>query len=153
MQVGIANPRWRGKRSRHFRRMCDLQLYVFDKRPIPWVLIWEQVDWGHDYYRYVDVLYCGPLLEAIQIKICAEYRDMLPRPRLVFQVPGLRPIGHSPGVSGKSSRGLGSMSRYSAQIWICFITYSFQFVLFLSGFVWELCRTASMHSALCHCLL
>ena len=27
-----------------------------------------------------------------QINICAEYRDMLPRPRLVCQVPGLRPI-------------------------------------------------------------
>ena len=27
-----------------------------------------------------------------QIKICAEYRDMLPRPRLVCQEPGLRPI-------------------------------------------------------------
>ena len=29
----------------------------------------------------------------IQIKICAKYRDMLPRPRLVCQGPGLRPIG------------------------------------------------------------
>ena len=60
---------------------------------------------------------------AIQIKICAEYRDMLPRPRLVCQEPGLRPIGRSPGVPDKSSRGLGSMSRYSAQILICFIAY------------------------------
>ena len=55
---------------------------------------------------------------VIQIKICAEYRDMLPRPRLVCQEPGLRPIGRSPGVPDKSSRGLGSMSRYSAQILI-----------------------------------
>ena len=39
----------------------------------------------------------------IQIKICAEYRDMLPRPRLVCQEPGLRPIGRSPGVPDKSS--------------------------------------------------
>ena len=54
-----------------------------------------------------------------QIKICAEYRDMLPRPRLVC------PIGLSPGVPDKSSRGLGSMSRYSAQILICFIAYIF----------------------------
>ena len=53
---------------------------------------------------------------VIQIKICAEYQDMLPRPRLVCQEPGLRPIGLSPGVPDKSSRGLGSMSRYSAQI-------------------------------------
>ena len=29
----------------------------------------------------------------ILIKICAEYRDMLPRPRLVRQKPALRPIG------------------------------------------------------------
>ena len=54
-----------------------------------------------------------------QIKICAEYRDMLPRPRLVCQEPGLRPIGRSPGVPDKSSRGLGRMSWYSAQILIC----------------------------------
>ena len=67
---------------------------------------------------------------GIQIKICAEYRDMLPRPRLVCQEPGLRPIGRSPGVPDKSSRGLGSMSRYSAQILICFIAYIFLFFFF-----------------------
>ena len=72
---------------------------------------------------------------VIQIKICAEYRDMLPRPRLVCQEPGLRPIGRSPGVPDKSSRGLGSMSRYSAQILICFIAYIFLFLLF-SLWVW-----------------
>ena len=44
---------------------------------------------------------------------------MLSRPRLVCQEPGLRPLGRSPGVPDKSSRGLGSMSRYSAQILIC----------------------------------
>ena len=64
---------------------------------------------------------------AIQIKICAEYWDMLPRPTLVCQQPGLRPIGRSPGVPDKSSRGLGSMSRYSAQILISFIAYIFLF--------------------------
>ena len=67
------------------------------------------------------------LFSIIQIKICAEYRDMLPRPRLVCQEPGLRPIGRSPGVPDKSSWGLGSMSRYSAQILICFIAYIFPF--------------------------
>ena len=65
---------------------------------------------------------------GIQIMICAEYRDMLPRPRLVCQdlsgTPGLRPIGLSPG-SWQTSLGLGSMSRYSAQILICFIAYIF----------------------------
>ena len=56
-----------------------------------------------------------------QIKICAEYRDMLPRPRLDLSgTHGLRPIGLSPG-SWQTSLGLGSMSRYSAQILICII--------------------------------
>ena len=71
----------------------------------------------------------------IQIKICAEYRDMLPRPRLVCQEPGLRPIGRSPGVPDKSSWGLGSMSRYSAQILICFIACIFLF-FFIPLWVW-----------------
>ena len=54
-----------------------------------------------------------------QIKICAEYRAMLPRPRLDLSgTPGLRPIGLSPG-SWQTNLGLGSMSRYSAQILIC----------------------------------
>ena len=53
-----------------------------------------------------------------QIKTCAEYRDMLPRPRLDLSgAPGLRPIGLSPG-SWQPSLGQGSMSRYSAHILI-----------------------------------
>ena len=56
-----------------------------------------------------------------QIKICAEYRDMLPRPRLDLSgTPGLQPIGLSPG-SWQTILGLGSMSRYSAQILICIV--------------------------------
>ena len=56
-----------------------------------------------------------------QIKICEEYQDMLPRPRLDLSgTPGLRPIGLSPG-SWQTSLGLGSMSRYSAQTLICII--------------------------------
>ena len=62
-------------------------------------------------FLYIFIIY----VYIIQIKICAEYRDMLPRPRLVCQEPGLRPISRSPGVPDKSSRGLGSMSRYSAR--------------------------------------
>ena len=59
-----------------------------------------------------------------QIKICAEYRDMLPRPWLDLSgTPGHRPIGLSPG-SWQTSLGLGSMSRYSAQILICITQYS-----------------------------
>ena len=34
MHVGIANPRWRGKRSRHSRRMRNPQFYVSGKMPI-----------------------------------------------------------------------------------------------------------------------
>ena len=34
MHVGIANPRWRGKRSRHSRRMRNPQFYISDKRPM-----------------------------------------------------------------------------------------------------------------------
>ena len=88
-------------------------------------------------YIYVSVSICLSLslslskyiyIYIIQIKICAEYQDMLPRPRLICQEHGLRPIGLSPGVPDKSRRGLGSMSRYSAQILICFITYVFLFL-------------------------
>ena len=95
-------------------------------------------------------IYIYIYIYIIQMKIGAEYRDVLPR--LLCQEPGLRPIGRSPGVRDKSSRGLGSMSWYSAQILICFIAYIFLFLVHC-GFGWELCRTASMHSALCHCPL
>ena len=88
-------------------------------------------DWSN------SIVYFTPVL-VIQIKICAEYRDMLPRPRLVCQEPGLRPIGRSPGVPDKSSRGLGSMSRYSAQILICFIAYIFSIFNFSVGLVGNL---------------
>ena len=50
-------------------------------------------------------------------------------------VRNLRPIGRSPGVPDKSSRGLGRMSRYSAQILICFIAYIF-LIFFIPLWVW-----------------
>ena len=34
MHVGVANPRWWGKRSRHSQRMHDPQFYVSGKRPV-----------------------------------------------------------------------------------------------------------------------
>ena len=68
----------------------------------------------------------------------------------LIQVPGLRLIGRSPGVPGKYSLGLCSMSRYSGQILICFIAYISNFKL-LCGFGWEPYRTATMYRALCHC--
>ena len=43
--------------------------------------------------------------------------------------------GYSPGVPDKSSRGLGSMSRYSAQILICFIAHIF-LICFIPLWVW-----------------
>ena len=90
---------------------------------------------------------------VIQIKICAEYRDMLTRPRLVCQEPGLRPIGRSPGVFDKSSRSLGSMSWYSAQILICFIAYIFHFFYSSVGSVGNFAGLPvyTVPSAIVHC--
>ena len=34
MHIGIANPQWWEKRSRHSRRMRNPQFYVFGKRPV-----------------------------------------------------------------------------------------------------------------------
>ena len=78
---------------------------------------------------------------------------MLPRPRLVCQEPGLRPIGRSPGVPDKSSRGLGSMSRYSAQILICFIAYIFSIFNFSVGLVGNLAELppCTVPPATVHC--
>ena len=78
---------------------------------------------------------------------------MLPRPRLVCQEPGLRPIGRSPGVPDKSSRGLGSMSRYSAQILICFIAYIFHFFYSSLGLVGNFAGlpVCTVPSAIVHC--
>ena len=51
----------------------------------------------------------GKMYATKQIKICAEYRGMLPRPRLDLSgTPGLRSIGLSPG-SWQTSLGLGSL--------------------------------------------
>ena len=54
------------------------------------------------------------------------------RQRLVCQEPGLGPIGRSPVILDKSSWGLGSMPRYSAQILICFYSINFP-ILFYSS--------------------
>ena len=54
----------------------------------------------------------------MQIKICAEYRDMLPRPRLVCQEPGLRPISRSPGVPDKSSRFIAYIFLFFIPLWV-----------------------------------
>ena len=48
MHVGIANPRSRGKRSRHSRRMRNPQFYVSGKRPIQRILAWNNYCNGRD---------------------------------------------------------------------------------------------------------
>ena len=42
MQVGIANPWWRGKRSRHSRCMRNPQFYISGKRPMPFVMLFDE---------------------------------------------------------------------------------------------------------------
>ena len=42
MHVGIANPRWRGKRSRHSLRMCNPLLYISGKRPMVYFLSYNK---------------------------------------------------------------------------------------------------------------
>ena len=46
MHVGIANPRWRGKRFRHPRRMRNPQLYISSKRPMG------------NYFRFIHMPLC-----------------------------------------------------------------------------------------------
>ena len=107
--------------------------------------------WYSKQWLFFKLLCTGKyhLICVIQIKICAEYRDMLPRPRLVCQEPGMRPIGRSPGVPDKSSRGLGSMSRYSAQILNLF--YSIHFPNFFHSSVGLVGNFAGLPSAIVHC--
>ena len=116
--------------------MIDYAYCVYDNSSIAWL------QWCYCYFvkstawvsKHVQWVYADAFTYPcfiIQIKICAKYRDMLPRPRLVCQ----EPIGRSPGVPDKSSRGLGSMSRYSAQILICFIAYIF-LIFFIPLWVW-----------------
>ena len=47
MHVGIANPRWRWKRSRHSRRMRNPQFYVSGKRPMAIDELARRKDPGH----------------------------------------------------------------------------------------------------------
>ena len=51
MYVGIADPRWRGKLSRHSRRMRNRQFYVSGKRPIPQTWFVQKTCWSntHDF--------------------------------------------------------------------------------------------------------
>ena len=104
-------------------------------------------------YTCKTTMYTCILNYVIQIKIYVEYRDMLPRPRLVCQEPGLRPIGRNPSVPDKSSRGPVSMSWYSAQILICFITYIFHFFNSSMGLVGNFAGlpVCTVPSAIVHC--
>ena len=61
----------------------------------------------------------GEMYVLEQIKVCVEYRDLLPRPRLNLpDTPRFQPIGPSPG-SWQSSHDLGGMSQYYAKILMC----------------------------------
>ena len=46
MHVGIADPRWREKRSQYSRHMRNPQFYVYDKRPMDWssCVTWDSGD-------------------------------------------------------------------------------------------------------------
>ena len=75
MHVGIVNPRWRGKFSRHFRRMRNPQIYVSGKRSIRWTIgnitggsggISVSISWRHRHFhtripRPTSSWSCGPL--------------------------------------------------------------------------------------------
>ena len=74
-------------------------IYIYFNIQYSWV-IKSEFELTYFLLNWYIILYQS----IIQIKICKEYRDMLPRPRLVCQEPGLRPIGWSPGVPDKSSQ-------------------------------------------------
>ena len=73
-----------------------------------------------------------------KIKICAEYQDMLPRPRLVYQVH----------LGWLTSLGLGSMSRYSAQILICITRHSHQARNMTTSRLWVNYQCAGLYPGL-----
>ena len=58
MHVGIANPLWRGKRPRHYRRTCIPQLCVSGKRP----MITGQHSTLTSYHRRSSIWTCWLLL-------------------------------------------------------------------------------------------
>ena len=93
-----------------------------------------------------------------QIKISAEYQDMLHMPRLDLSgTPWLRPIGLSPG-SWQTSLGLGSMSRYLAQIliYITIFTLAISTVpadgMYWTHWVWDKIDTISQWHSQMHFL-
>ena len=66
MHAGIANPRWRGKRSRHSRRMRNPQVYVSGKRPM-WLLsssMFPDLLGGGTDWRHGSI--CRPVVHAAQ---------------------------------------------------------------------------------------
>ena len=66
----------------------------------------------------------------MKIKICAEYRDMLPMPRLVCQEPGLRPIGRNLLLPWKSDQ-----QNYEKKMY-----FSKQTNLYLIPFLWSISK-------------
>ena len=69
MHVGIANPLWRGKRSRHSRRMRDTIFSVFGKRPMqytPWNRQSLVVPWFLWLYHELQVDSCNLFAHILQ---------------------------------------------------------------------------------------
>ena len=64
MHVRIANPRWRGKRSRHFRRMRNPQCYVSGKRPMSVTLKSPNRDSTNFILGTVHNSFCRPIILA-----------------------------------------------------------------------------------------
>ena len=62
----------------------------------------------------------------VQIKICAEDRDMIPKIDAGLSGTWAKAERPKPKSAWKTDRGFGYMSRYSAQILICFIAYIFR---------------------------
>ena len=103
---------------------------------------------------YMDQLHLNKVCWELLLSNDQPHSDCngqsLPRPWLDLSgTPGLRPISLSPG-SWQTSLGLGSMSRYSAQILICILIYMMKIITILIAIVLLKmthcdCMTTMMH--------
>ena len=105
-------------------------------------MFWRREEPGH---QQSYLLFRPGLLRSPHVKGYTNQLDL-------SGTPGLRPIGLSPG-SWQTSLGLGSMSRYSAQILICFIAYIFQLFYSSVGLVGNFAGlpVCTVPSAIVHC--
>ena len=79
MHVGIANNRWRGKRSRHSRCMCNPQFFASGKRPmVPQrlILIHEIMYPRYSYYIETWLGYCMLEMKAMDnVLLCTTQSE------------------------------------------------------------------------------